>query len=231
MADGVAHRFLGDPEQMHGLGRRIHQDRIVAFEKAGDVEEFAGVSGKFPQRIHQRVVMQLNRVEAFGDVSGQGYRVLDQADDLAGVTRLIGVARFELLQQHRTRQHCARQMLRQAIMQIIADPPLLSVADIQHLPFELAVLFQQGPEGLGAVLHACFNDVVQFPYPGHEQYHGTLEDRSDSRVPKGNHRTRPHKGGDEIADKLHPDTEYDQRNSKAEPDDPCAQHDRQHVKH
>ena len=135
MLDGVVHGLLGDAKQVRGDADVATLDRVVAGEAAGHVAQVLHFGRQ------ARAAPTSDRAAATtGSRPRDSSRVFSiacvhQLRDL-GVGRCSGAPVLQLLLQHLAHERHAGEVLAQAVVQILADAPLLAPADIEHGGFE-----------------------------------------------------------------------------------------------
>jgi len=130
VGNGVVNGFLRDPIKMHGCVMIRHKNATMTFEPTGYGEQGFDGNGQFLQRCHQPRRTQGHRVESTRDLPCL----------YSGPTGQLGNSRcdrsfgWEFLDQFifqgTGNVGDARQLLTQAVMQILSDPLLFIFAGL-----------------------------------------------------------------------------------------------------
>ena len=147
MLDGIADRFLRDAIEVRGRGIVVHQDRRITLKNTADPGPFGDVVRQVLEGGHQTFGFHLHRVKPPRQVARQRNSLLDQLDHFARIGGLGQRLGRQAFAQHLAGQRRARQVLAQAVMQIVPNPALFPLADLENLllqPLALRHLPHQG---------------------------------------------------------------------------------------
>ena len=134
--DGVVYSFLRNVVQVHAHAVIVNQHRLDAIEAAADLEHVIDLARQLFQGGHKAEGIGHDGDQAARKVPGFADRFVDQLYYFFG-GRGFGKRFFrELLFQDFTHEGDAREVLAQAIVEVLANPALLPAADIENGLFQ-----------------------------------------------------------------------------------------------
>ena len=159
--DSIADSFLCDAEEVRRRGIVVNQHRRVALEHAADLSRIRDVGGQVPEGNHQTLGFHLHRIKPAGQVARQRDSLLDQLDHFAGVGGFRQRLGGEAFAQYLPSQGRAREVLAEAVMQLVSDPALFPLANPQNLLLQPLTFRHLLRQSLRPLAHGGFQLPVE----------------------------------------------------------------------
>src|SRR6266542_2846033 len=134
--DGVVDGFLGDAIEVGGGGVVVNEDGLIASEPAIDLENSPDIGGQLLQGGHQAVGVEFDGGKATREAAGMGDGFADVAGDFACAFGLDFGFGGQILLEDLAHEFNAGESLAQAVVQVLADALLFTIADFEDFLFE-----------------------------------------------------------------------------------------------
>ena len=231
MLDGIVDCFLCDAIKMRRRRIVVHQYRCLTLKNTADPGSFGNVVCQVLEGGHQAFGFHLHRVKPPRQVARQRDALFHQLNHFArvgGFGQRLGCQAFP---QHLTCQRRARQVLTQAVMQLVANPALLPLADLQDLLLQPLAFGHLPGQGLSPLADSGLQLPVERAQIRQQPDHNEVEHHQNKRIPSRDQGIRIASAGCQVAANPDEDTQHGHQQAEAPPHEPGRQANLQQVEH